>query len=131
MEFDTSGLDVGSVVTGVTFRVNHDVAFNTAGGDFTIEVYALDFGAGVTTADWQDPTEMSALTLLASYDTANGMDRAAGLHVDGRLSRGHQPGRQHPAGAGIQPDPLPDCRHRPTRWRTLQDSRPRPTSTWC
>lgn len=75
VEFDTSALPDGITVLSAQLTVNqHGTNTDVSGGNFTIDAFALNYGTGVTTADWQNATAMAALTpLLASYDTANGV----------------------------------------------------------
>ena len=70
MSFDTSVVPVDATVSSATLTVTAN-GDNTA-QDFTVEVFAYDFGVAVDTTDWQDRSELTAGTLLASYDTSDG-----------------------------------------------------------
>jgi len=42
----------------------------TAATAWTMECAAYDYGASITTADWQDPTELGALTIVGTRGSA-------------------------------------------------------------
>ena len=71
LEFDTSG---GGTVDSVTLKLWLGGDYSTT--DFTVQVYAFDYGASIVpsvspSGDWQNPTQLSALTpLLGSLNTS-------------------------------------------------------------
>ena len=73
LEFDTSGS--GSVDTAV-LKIYLAVDYSTT--DFTIEVYAFDYGTAVTDVDWRTPTQLSAFSPLLGSLSTSGIG-AAGL----------------------------------------------------
>jgi hypothetical protein len=76
LEFDTSGIGAGQVVTGVTLSL-YGVQNDDIGTAFVLQARTYDFGASVTTADWRTPSQFSALTLLASLSVPTGYGNAA------------------------------------------------------
>jgi len=63
LSFDTSAIgtdDISAVALDLYGRADNSTT------DDTVEVAAFDWGATVTTADWQDGTELAALTVLAT-----------------------------------------------------------------
>ena len=71
LEFDTSG---GGTVDSATLKLWLNADYSTT--DFTVQVYAFDYGASIVpslppSGDWQNPTQLSALTpLLGSLNTS-------------------------------------------------------------
>lgn len=66
-DFDPSSLS-GQVATAVTFSL-----FGTTDGsttDFTVQARTYDFGASITGTDFRADSALSALTLLATFDTS-------------------------------------------------------------
>lgn len=67
--FDTSSIPDDAVVTAATISFWPTTLSATT--SFTAEVYAFDFGATVTTADWVPGANIGAMTLLASLASAS------------------------------------------------------------
>ena len=70
LEFDTA--TSGSIDTGVdvVLKLYLQNDYSTS-AEFNIEVYALDFGTSIDSADWQTPSELRGLTsLLGSLSTS-------------------------------------------------------------
>ena len=66
--FDTSALPDDCTIDDAVLSIYGKQDNSTT--DFTIECAAYDYGAGITTADWQDGTETGALTVVATRSTA-------------------------------------------------------------
>lgn len=75
LEFDTSGIPDTATIDSATLFL-YGINDNSV-TDFTLEVYAYDFGAAVTTADFRNSAALAALYaaggLLASKSTAGGI----------------------------------------------------------
>lgn len=67
LEFDTSTLPDGATINSVALKI---YPFTKDNG-YTLEVRGYDAGTSLTTADWQTPSALGALTLLASIATAS------------------------------------------------------------
>lgn len=67
--FDTSIIDDDDIVTGVSLEL-YQTGQNLAGGNFTVEARAFDWGATLTTADYRPGNTLSSYTLLASIATS-------------------------------------------------------------
>jgi hypothetical protein len=68
LDFDTSSIPDTDVISSVTLSMVGDV--NNSTQDFVTEVYTYDFSTTVTSADWQNPTQIGALTLVASRNSS-------------------------------------------------------------
>jgi hypothetical protein len=69
LEFDTSEIAAGDTITGVAFAPYLWTGYGN-NTPHVAEVYAYDWGAGVTTADWVAGDDIGDLgDLLASFDT--------------------------------------------------------------
>ena len=69
ISFDTSSIGSDSVSAAV-LNMTSSADYSTT--DFTIQARLYDWGTGVTTADWRSYSQLAALTLLATKDTASG-----------------------------------------------------------
>jgi len=63
--FDTSSIPGGATILAATFSI----CLRNKVGSFTLELAALLFGS-LSAADWQDTTELSALSILGSLNTS-------------------------------------------------------------
>lgn len=68
LPFDTSALGAGATISSAVLALYGKADGSTT--DFTIECAAYDFGAAIDTGDWQDGTELAALTIVATLSTA-------------------------------------------------------------
>lgn len=67
-EFDTSAISISATISSVTLQFNPN--FDSSTTDFTLDVFAVDYGS-LTTADWQPPAAtFGAATLLATLSTS-------------------------------------------------------------
>lgn len=66
--FDTSALPDDCTIDDAVLSIYGKQDSSTT--DFTIECGAYDYGASITTADWQDGTETGALTVVATRSSA-------------------------------------------------------------
>lgn len=67
LSFNTSSIPDDDVVSAVTLSIEY--ASDVSATDFTLEVYAVDFGESLATDDWVPGADISG-TLLASFDTS-------------------------------------------------------------
>lgn len=72
--FDTSGIPDTDTVSAAVFSLYGKNNRTTT--DFTANLAVFDFGASLTSADWQDGTELGALTPVATFATS-GLSTAA------------------------------------------------------
>mgnify|MGYP001239063831 CR=1 FL=1 len=70
VSFDTSPIPDGAIISVVDFSLVADS--NAPAVNFICRARTKDWGASLTTADWVAGASLSALTLLAEYDTASG-----------------------------------------------------------
>ena len=71
LPFDTSAIPDDATIGTPELKLSRESDNSVT--DFILQVYAYDFGATVTTADYRTRTQAAALTpLLATYDTAAG-----------------------------------------------------------
>lgn len=66
--FDTSALPDDCTIDDAVLAVYGKAM--TAATAWTMETGAYDYGASITTADWQDPTELGALTIVGTRGSA-------------------------------------------------------------
>lgn len=66
--FDTSSIPDGDAISAAVLGLYGAFDFSTV--DFTINVYAHDFGGSFDTADWRDGTWTGSATLLGTFSTA-------------------------------------------------------------
>ncbi len=72
VRFDTSWV-AAFLAAGATLEAaNLMFSAKSKSGNSVIQARLFDCGSSMTSADWQDGTELAADTLLASYDTASG-----------------------------------------------------------
>lgn len=77
--FDTSEIPVGEVVTSVKFSAyENNRMFGPSAWSY--EVYAYDFGETIDEDDWLTPSDLSGMTLLASW--AASAESGAGQYYD-------------------------------------------------
>lgn len=68
LAFDTSSIPDSDIVSAVLLELWGNINLSTT--DFIVEVAAYDWSTTVTTADFRTAAQLSALTVLATYDTA-------------------------------------------------------------
>ena len=69
--FDTSSIDDGDTVTAVGLTLT--VLADDSTTDFNVQVQGFNWGATMTSADWQDQSELAALTDWASSVSTSGL----------------------------------------------------------
>lgn len=65
-DLDTAVIPDGDAVQGAGFVLRPYAAVTQPG--VVLELYAFNWGGTLTTASWRTPTQLAAMTLLASYD---------------------------------------------------------------
>lgn len=68
LDFDTSSIDDSATVSSAI--LNTDLSSDGSTTDFEARCGLFDWGTGLTTADWQDGTELAALTQLCHLNTS-------------------------------------------------------------
>lgn len=70
-EFDTSSIPDTATIASVVFSVKGTSGGDNSATDFNVLALGYDWSSGgLTTADWRTPTQLTALTTLATFNTA-------------------------------------------------------------
>lgn len=75
LPFDTSAIPAGATISAVTLSL-YGVSSVIDSGPWTLNVYVFDFGAAISLADWQQPSDLQALTEVGSLGTGDYSDSA-------------------------------------------------------
>ena len=75
LEFDTSGIGAGQIISAATFSLYGNDAGSA--GPHTEIVAAYDYGVSATTADWRTAAQLTALTALASKACTTAISESA------------------------------------------------------
>lgn len=69
ISFDTSSIPDDATIDSVVLHLYGQADFSTT--DFTVQARIFDWGGALATGDWQDGTELAALTLAATFPTSS------------------------------------------------------------